>query len=175
MHSLCSPEAFPGHLGRFTPLIRPHSLVPAPPSRNPFRITSFADPHPLTPIESHLSEKQGRGSLGPLMDSTRSAAPPAYQLLSFHTIAHSFALAKSLSSVISSRSALFTQNTRGGYPLECGGSTPLFFRSSTRCVRRFFGFVGHFTEHGSRVTEHLLRRFLSTTTHYSLLSRTILP
>ena len=27
----------------------------------PFRITSFADPHPLTPIESHLCKKQGRG------------------------------------------------------------------------------------------------------------------
>ena len=27
----------------------------------PFRITSFADPHHLTPIESHLCKKQGRG------------------------------------------------------------------------------------------------------------------
>jgi hypothetical protein len=27
----------------------------------PFRITSFADPHPLTLIESHLYKKQGRG------------------------------------------------------------------------------------------------------------------
>jgi hypothetical protein len=27
----------------------------------PFRITSFADPHLLTPIESHLYKKQGRG------------------------------------------------------------------------------------------------------------------
>jgi hypothetical protein len=27
----------------------------------PFRITSFAGPHPLTLIESHLYEKQGRG------------------------------------------------------------------------------------------------------------------
>ena len=28
-------------------------------SYKPFRITSFADPHPLTPLESHLFEKQG--------------------------------------------------------------------------------------------------------------------
>src|SRR5580698_9202795 len=27
----------------------------------PFRITSFADPYHITPIESHLYKKQGRG------------------------------------------------------------------------------------------------------------------
>jgi hypothetical protein len=38
------------------------SLAPSPSPRHiPFRITSFADPHRLTPIESHLCEKQGRG------------------------------------------------------------------------------------------------------------------
>ena len=31
-------------------------------SPNSFRITSFADPHPLTPIESYLCKKGGRGS-----------------------------------------------------------------------------------------------------------------
>jgi len=29
---------------------------------NSFRFTSFADPHPLTPVESHLSEKRGGGT-----------------------------------------------------------------------------------------------------------------
>ena len=39
----------------------------APPSNhtipNSFRITSFADHHPLTLIESHLYTKQGRGDI----------------------------------------------------------------------------------------------------------------
>jgi hypothetical protein len=33
------------------------------PATIPFRITSFADPHLLTPIESHLYKKQGRGGV----------------------------------------------------------------------------------------------------------------
>ena len=34
---------------------------------NPFRITSFADPHPLNPIESHLYINHGGG--GPLVQN----------------------------------------------------------------------------------------------------------
>jgi hypothetical protein len=45
--------------------IDPLELPPSPRHSSasviPFRITSFADPHPLTPIESHLCKKQGRG------------------------------------------------------------------------------------------------------------------
>src|SRR5579859_6858993 len=43
---------------RFSPL----ATLPSPPALpNPFRITSFADPHPLNPMESYLFKKQGVG------------------------------------------------------------------------------------------------------------------
>lgn len=41
---------------------RPAHAMGRPPNATiPFRITSFADPHRLTSIESHLCKKQGRG------------------------------------------------------------------------------------------------------------------
>ena len=40
----------------------------------PFRITSFADPHVLTPIESHSYKKQGRGCPAP-----RNTAPKVHE------------------------------------------------------------------------------------------------
>ena len=45
--------------------LRTKSVTPSshPSSTIPFRITSFADPHHLTPIESHLYKKQGRGGV----------------------------------------------------------------------------------------------------------------
>ena len=46
----------PSNLPTFQPINPPTFLQPIP-----FRITSFADPHPLTLIESHLYRKQGRG------------------------------------------------------------------------------------------------------------------
>jgi hypothetical protein len=39
----------------------------------PFRITSFTDPHLLTPIESHLYKKQGRGYAKQLSDPSASS------------------------------------------------------------------------------------------------------
>jgi hypothetical protein len=54
-------------------LVTHHSFTPSaqgPLTTIPFRITFFAHPHPLTPIESHSCKKQGvgvsRGSLDPL-------------------------------------------------------------------------------------------------------------
>jgi hypothetical protein len=38
-----------------------HSNVPTLPRVIPFRITSFADPHDLTPTESYSYKKEGRG------------------------------------------------------------------------------------------------------------------
>jgi hypothetical protein len=38
-----------------------HSNFLTLPQAIPFRITSFADPYPLTPVESHLCKKQGGG------------------------------------------------------------------------------------------------------------------
>ena len=47
-------------------MIRPRRTVPpafAAHSPKPFRIIFFADPHPLTPLESHSYKKQGEGPL----------------------------------------------------------------------------------------------------------------
>ena len=52
-------SAFPGSslATRLRRVSRGHSSV----ATIPFKIISFADPHPLTPIESNLYKKQGRG------------------------------------------------------------------------------------------------------------------
>ncbi len=44
------------------PIINPNSQFNRRLTSNSHRITSFADPHPLNPIESHLCKKQGEGS-----------------------------------------------------------------------------------------------------------------
>jgi hypothetical protein len=57
--SLCSRLAF--LRARHLPIILPKWSRKA---TIPFRITSFADPHPLTPIKSYLCKKQGEGVAG---------------------------------------------------------------------------------------------------------------
>jgi hypothetical protein len=54
-----SGSSFLSFLGNL-PTFQPFNFQTIPRSI-PFRITSFADPHPLTLIESHLYKKQGRG------------------------------------------------------------------------------------------------------------------
>ena len=41
-----------------------HNLTPHhPPANNPFRITFFAHPHPLTPMESYSCKNRGEGGI----------------------------------------------------------------------------------------------------------------
>jgi hypothetical protein len=63
------------------PLPSPNLSVPtnrlASSTHKPFRIISFADLHPLTPIESNLSEKPGRA---PLLSSPPRQSNPSRKL-----------------------------------------------------------------------------------------------
>src|SRR6266568_7910411 len=94
-------------------------------SRNPFRCrTSEKSPHNsnhchtsktavFKPCVCHTSEPPGVHSSN--LGTYHSPAKP--QVLSFHTLAHSFALAKITTSLFSSDSALFAKNHPGwGYP-----------------------------------------------------------
>jgi hypothetical protein len=58
-HSQASPISLQAGL-QTRPSLRSRAF-PSPPATILFRITSFAYPHHLTPIESHLCKKQGRG------------------------------------------------------------------------------------------------------------------
>jgi hypothetical protein len=94
--------------------------LPTPP-HNPFRITLFADPHPLNPIESHSCKKQGRGT------------PSASQSLpSFSTSAH-----KSNTTVhITSLPSRAFSNASGQFPSPRGGVL------SALTTRHFFNIQG---------------------------------
>src|SRR5271168_3207394 len=54
-----------------------------------------------------------------------------YLSLCFHTLTHSFASAEILSPIFSISSALFAQNTRGGYPAFLKGSSAPIPRGAT--------------------------------------------
>jgi hypothetical protein len=57
----------------------------------PFRITSFADPHRLTPIESHSCKKQGGGvPPSPLATFDSSVTQQRLQVLSVHWLTSQF-------------------------------------------------------------------------------------
>ena len=103
MRACCSPEAFPGHLDSTTPPIRPPSSVYSSYFPKPFRITSFADPHSLTPIESHLYEKPGGGGghCFPSFTFSSLISPLVYpDLASGHSTCH-FCFALRRSAIIS--------------------------------------------------------------------------
>jgi hypothetical protein len=69
----------------------PLTSVNSVPGVIPFRITSFADPHQLTPIESHSYKKQGGGVLpSPLVTRHSSVTQQLLQVLPFHGLMSHF-------------------------------------------------------------------------------------
>src|SRR5579859_2340324 len=89
-------------------------------SSNSFRITSLADPHHLTPTESHPYEKTGEGG-------TRSACPPVFR--TFFQVPYPLSLVFSHSS----------KNDRGGLPTICQavGEGCVPFRRAAPCGAAF--------------------------------------
>src|SRR5947207_6347527 len=65
----------------FQPFSEVRPLRKLPRSTNSFGITSFADPHPLTPIESYRFKNPGEGQAQVTLSSSTATAA-----LSFHTL-----------------------------------------------------------------------------------------
>ncbi len=120
---------------------------------NPHRITFFAHPHPLTPIESYSCKKQGRGY------------PPVGQTFSLSSLTSSIPILSLLRYLITpsrplpqAEACTFTPSpAREATPIPSwvyiatrgnpGGGSPIF-------KRRRFNFLATSTEHGTRVAEH---------------------
>jgi len=110
--------------------MRPRSAVLASPphllcvltqnAHNFFRITSFADPHPLTPLESNRFKNRGRGEGLPFALSSHTSFAPLFYCpqfahsLCFDILTNSFVPRKNSTSFFSSNYELFCKNTRVG-------------------------------------------------------------
>src|SRR5580704_1725609 len=83
----------------------------------PFLMNRRRCPLPTTPSSRRHLCASSALSLSPLNFELSTLNRPFFTaFLCFHTLTHSFASAKSLSSIFSRLSALFAQNTRGGVP-----------------------------------------------------------
>ena len=126
------PSALKSTLNSTAPLA---SAGHSPQATIPFRITSFAHPHHLTPIESHSCKKQGRG---------RYLAPPPNPFLFFpHRVnMQHAAMPGGGISTLFMRLLNTSRHTRGG-----GGTT--IGRSAS-------GFLDlRYTDHRPRNTDHV--------------------
>src|SRR5712691_4755422 len=103
------------HSRRFVllPTIPPffYPRQPQPPKSN--QIISFADPHPLTLLESYRSKNMGGGPLLHQPPTSQLSTSSIYPL-SFHTLPHSFALKKNSTLLFSSNSELLPKNSGVG-------------------------------------------------------------
>jgi hypothetical protein len=104
------------------------SNLSACPPANSHRITSFAHPHPLTPIESSLCKKQGEGS--PLPRAARDGP-------------HVFAR---YAEMLTTRILSWVYHITRGHPGVAGLFSKREVQSSSPSPR--------VTEHGPRITDH---------------------
>src|SRR5437667_3303738 len=94
----------------------------------------------------HLQKPRGEGVPSQVLEDLRELAARSRcltQVLSFHTLAHSFALTKNSTLLFSIVSALFAQNTRGwGMPVTLTNHDNLLFRLSRPTMNLFLRPLG---------------------------------
>src|SRR5437016_4531108 len=98
---------------------RPVFSIPLP-LLNPVLRMLFQVPYAVTPVFAILTKTAECGRMLPIFEDLAVSATRSrffIQVLSFHTLAHSFALTKNSTRLFSNDCALFTQKDPGvGYP-----------------------------------------------------------
>src|SRR5438552_18071193 len=94
---------------------------------NPVLRILFQVPYSVTPVFAALTKTVRVWGILPILENLGASATRSFsfiQALSFHTLAHSFALTKNSTRLFSNDSALFTQKHRGWGTLALGSMWP---------------------------------------------------